>query len=55
MTRRKLLEQLKRLSEVGRSQWRTGLSVLMLEISLLLHGKLEDDENGKKNTFYFLT
>ena len=48
MTRRKLLEQLKRLSEVGRSQWRTALSVLMLEISLLLHGKLEDDENGKK-------
>ena len=48
MTRRKLLEQLKRLSEVSRSQWRVALSVLMLEISLLLHGKLKDDENGKK-------
>ena len=48
MTRRKLLEQLKRLSEVGRSQWRTALSVLMLEISLLLHGKLKEDESGKK-------
>ena len=48
MTRRKLLKQLKRLSEVGRSQWRTALSVLMLEISLLLHGKLKEDESGKK-------
>ncbi len=48
MTRGKLLAQLKRLEEVSRSQWREALSVLMLEISLLLHGKLKDDENGKK-------
>lgn len=48
MTRGKLLDQLKRLSEVSRSQWRAALSVLMLEISLLLHGKLKDDENGRK-------
>ena len=48
MTRGRLLDQLKRLSEVSRSQWRAALSVLMLEISLLLHGKLKDDEYGKK-------
>lgn len=48
MTRGRLLDQLKRLSEVSRSQWRAALSVLMLEISLLLHGKLKDDENGRK-------
>ena len=40
--------QLKRLSEVNRKQWRAALSVLMMEISLLLHGKLKDGENGKK-------
>ena len=48
MTRGRLLDQLKRLSEVSRSQWRAALSVLMLEISLLLHGKLKDGEYGKK-------
>ena len=40
--------QLKRLSEVNRKQWRAALSVLMMEISLLLHGRLKDGENGKK-------
>ena len=48
MTRMKLIEQLKRLKAVSRSQWRAALAVLMLEIAFLLHGKLKEDENGRK-------
>ena len=46
--------QLKRLSEVNRKQWRAALSVLMMEISLLLHGRLKDGENGKDVVVGFL-
>ena len=48
MTRRKLLEQLKRLKAVSRSQWRAALAVLMLEIAYLLHGHLKENKYGRK-------
>jgi len=44
----KQIEQSKRLNAVSCSQWRAALATLMIELALLLHGKLDDDENGRK-------
>ncbi len=48
MTDGRLRKQLKRLSEVKSTQWRTALDGLMEEIAYLLHGHLADGENGTK-------
>ena len=48
MEMEKILEQMKRLAEVSPSVWWAALDVLMQEIAYLLHGRLMEDENGRK-------